>query len=236
MADVFNFGGGGSPAGADAADASLDLSLAYPFELTWPLTADSVANLNDALRLLFQYSIGDINTRKLIGRAASGKGKAQEISIGSNLTLSSAGTLSASGGTSALSQASLTISTVQLGTLNSVPLTIVAAPGAGIAIVPLHAAITVVKTVASGGPSPSISTRIEGIAQDNITAMVLDLANAPRTLFNSAVNPNSSMTSATFANMTNKALTVRTTSDSIGSTDAVIQFSVVYYLVTSSYP
>ena len=92
---VFDQGGGGGKAGADATDLALILSKPYELNGLTQETLDQINQMFDDLyRTLRQTT--QIDTQTLIGRYGTGTGNQQAVSLGTGLTLSNVGVLSAS--------------------------------------------------------------------------------------------------------------------------------------------
>ena len=90
---VFDQGGGGGKAGADATDLALILS--KPYELNG-LTQETLDQINQMFEELYRTlrQTTQIDTQTLIGRYGAGNGNQQAVSLGTGLALSSAGVLS----------------------------------------------------------------------------------------------------------------------------------------------
>ena len=94
---VFDQGGGGGKAGADASD--LSIILAKPYELNG-LSQETLDQINQMFEELYRAlrQTTQIDSQRLIGRYNTGNGNQQQVSLGSGLTLSTAGVLTAAGG------------------------------------------------------------------------------------------------------------------------------------------
>ena len=90
---VFDQGGGGGKAGADATDLALILS--KPYELNG-LTQETLDQINQMFEELYRTlrQTTQIDTQTLIGRYGAGTGNQQSVSLGTGLALSNAGVLS----------------------------------------------------------------------------------------------------------------------------------------------
>ena len=89
---VFDQGGGGGKAGADASD--LSIILAKPYELNG-LSQETLDQINQMFEELYRAlrQTTQIDSQRLIGRYNTGNGNQQQVSLGSGLTLSTAGVL-----------------------------------------------------------------------------------------------------------------------------------------------
>lgn len=244
---VFNQGGGGGRAGATPANEEDDFGRVSALDLTWPMTPDGLERLNEYLRET-AYAIqrikrmvtkadgsflDDVTSQRLLGRYAGTDGQIQEIEIGDNLELTAAGILNASSGgggglTDVIEFAQLSISNAELSTLNTTPLTIVAAPGASRALFPTWWMVDVIKTIASGGASPNLRVRWDGQTTDLAPTLVLDLATGTRNFVNISGFANSVQNNSTAHAKANKALKISSSADNIGSSDASLLVTVAY--------
>lgn len=118
-----------------------------------------------------------------------------------------------------------TLTNAELAALSVTPITLLPAPGAGLRWVPLSMSASAIKTVASGGPSPSFRLRWAGNTTDLVTAFVLDLANAPRSFAAFTTRTSPTFASDTAANISNLALQL-SASTGIGTSNALVTFWV----------
>lgn len=168
---------------------------------------------------------GDILYRNATVWTRLAKGTASQVLLGGNAP--SWGTL-----TQNLSIASITLSNTQLQTLNTVPVTVVAAPGAGIVVVPVQLMYKGVRSGSAftGDSSPRI--RWNGIATD--------LTSNPTFTWNSAVAASlfrfnlaiTSYAGSTSDDPRNKALEVSATANLTGGSGNSLEIRLSYFLAT----
>lgn len=129
----------------------------------------------------------------------------------------------------ALKGANITLNAAAINTLNSVPVEVVAAPGASKIVVPVRVMWWVTRTASAFSATPSFSLRWAGIATDLFTGVsfFLTTASAGET-FRDQVR-----TDINFgyggSDPRNLALQVRASADSTGGTGTV-RLSVLYYI------
>lgn len=141
------------------------------------------------------------------------------------------GASSGGGGSSDIAIASLAITDVQLRSLFTVPLTIVAAPGVGKVIVPIRATL---KGIRSGTAfSVDVATRIRwaGIATDTMgTATFTWNSAVAATLYRLLID--ALFNGSTSDDPSNKALQVSNSADMTLGTGCSLVVSVQYYIAT----
>lgn len=117
------------------------------------------------------------------------------------------------------------ITNAEFAALNATPIVLLPVAGVGFRWVPWLAQISVVKTVASGGPAPTLRIRYSGTTVDLVTAFATDVANSPRSWFNSSSYANPPINSTTIASLDNLALSVDASSG-IGASNATVNLLV----------
>lgn len=244
---VFEQGGGGGrvlPDGSLGGVGNDDFAIAPP-DLSWPPTQEQWAALQEFLSILGKNTSQNIASPRLLGRYASGYGPPQAITVGSRLSLSSTGVLSAdvqasTGGLPSgynLFAVSGTLSSAQLDTLNATPVTIASAPGTNKLIVPLE--ILIVTKIPSGSTwsnGPTYNMKYTGAGVNlNLFATLPSNLNRSGPATTVAYNTGFSWAQLTSQQSINKGIDLQFSLDAVpsGSSTATADYWFSYWVVDS---
>lgn len=126
--------------------------------------------------------------------------------------------------------AALNVTAAQFRSLNSAPLTVVAAQGAGFAVVPVHWSFEQAIGATSFSGSPNINLRYNGVDEDLMTSFTL--ANASNRNGSGGGPPKSFSGMGIFQNGNNAALKIRSSVD-VTSGSGSFRVTVLYYIMSS---
>lgn len=246
MADPYSAGGGGGRA-SSTTDNTQD-ALDQLYELVWPFSPQTAQQLNEMMLLLHRSSTkrySDIQTINSTLSTGVGNVTGPASAVSGNIATfsgttgkiiadsgSSVGSIGGSPVGGILKQSQVTITNAQMKSLNTTPVDVVAAPGAGFIAIPVMCWVHTSIPVTGYNTANSCSLRYTGIAVDIGNAQTLASTSAEdsyKYISIQGVNFNSANT-----NPANTAVTLRATGNLTGG-DAANTFStVVTYIVVAT--